>query len=122
MTSGEKEAPGVAELRIEAPDRAEDRAAGDDIAFMFDGRPGSGRKGEMLAAALFANGVRIFRTMPRTGRPRGGFCFAGRCSDCQVMVDGVPNVMACVTPLRAGMRVETQHGVGTWGDQEGGER
>ncbi len=74
----------------------------------------------MLAAALFANGVRVFRTMPRTGRPRGGFCFAGRCSDCQVIVDGVPNVMACVTPLREGMRVQTQHGVGAWG--EGGER
>ena len=111
----------MADLRIATPARADGPHEIESISFTFDGRACAGRPGEMLAAALFANGVRVFRTMPRTGRPRGGFCFAGRCSDCQVMVDGVPNVMACVTPLRAGMRVETQHGVGAWGDREGGE-
>lgn len=70
-------------------------------------------------AALFANGVRIFRTMPKTGAPRGGFCFEGRCSDCQMIVDGVPNVMACITPLAAGMRIETQRGVGQWPTEPG---
>lgn len=111
----------VAGLRIDAPAPV-DGEASSEIPFSFDGRPLTGREGDTLAAALFANGVRVFRTMPRTGRPRGGFCFAGRCSDCQVMVDGVPNVMACVTPLRPGMRVETQYGVGAWGDTEGSGR
>jgi predicted molibdopterin-dependent oxidoreductase YjgC len=106
----------VAELRIDAPVPEDGQHPHREVSFSFDGRSLAGREGEMLAAALFANGVRVFRTMPRTGRPRGGFCFAGRCSDCQVIVDGVPSVMACVTPLREGMRVETQHGVGAWGE------
>ncbi len=29
-----------------------------------------------------------------------------------MVVDGVPNVRTCVTPLTAGMKVETQHGKG----------
>ncbi|MCC6313515.1 MAG: (2Fe-2S)-binding protein [Thermomicrobiales bacterium] len=112
----------VADLRIDALAGADGLTGAETLSFTFDGRACSGYAGETLAAALFANGARIFRTMPRTGRPRGGFCFAGRCSDCQVRVDGVPNVMACVTPLRDGMRVETQHGVGVWGEREGGDR
>jgi hypothetical protein len=112
----------VADLRIEAPAGADGVPEAESVSFTFDGRACSGHAGEILAAALFANGVRVFRTMPRSGRTRGGFCFAGRCSDCQVMVDGVPNVMACATPLRDGMRVETQHGVGVWSEQEGGAR
>lgn len=112
----------MVDLRIAPPTPAGGPGDAGEISFTFDGRSCSGLPGEPLAAALFANGVRVFRTIPRTGRPRGGFCFAGRCSDCQVMVDGVPNVMACVTPLRPGMRVETQNGVGEWGEREGGER
>jgi hypothetical protein len=30
-----------------------------------------------------------------------------------MVVDGVPNVRTCVTPLKAGMKVETQTGKGT---------
>lgn len=101
----------VAGLRIENP-------PGEAITFSFDGAPMSGFEGDTIAAALFATGVRIFRTMPKTGRARGGFCFAGRCSDCQVIVDRVPGVMACVTPLRSGMRVETQRGVGRWPEDD----
>jgi hypothetical protein len=82
------------------------------VAFTFDGRPVSGLQGEPIAAALIASGVRVFRTMPRFGDPRGGFCMVGRCADCQVIVDGVPGVMACVTPVRPGIDVQTQHGLG----------
>lgn len=109
----------MSEFRI--PDDGPNRVEREEITFSFDGRALSGFADEPIVAALFANGVRIFRTMPKTGAARGGFCFAGRCSDCQVMVDGVPNVMACVTPLAAGMRVETQHGVGHWPGSEQGE-
>ncbi|MEA3408802.1 MAG: FAD-dependent oxidoreductase, partial [Candidatus Eisenbacteria bacterium] len=48
----------------------------------------------------------------RLDRPRGFFCAIGRCSSCLMTVDGVPNVMTCVTPLKAGMRIETQTGKG----------
>lgn len=84
------------------------------VTFSLDGRPVEGREGEPLAAALVAAGIRVFRTMPRTGEARGGYCFVGRCSDCLVIVDGEPNAMACQTPVRHGMRVETQHGLGHW--------
>ncbi|MHB8947330.1 MAG: (2Fe-2S)-binding protein, partial [Bacillota bacterium] len=50
---------------------------------------------------------------PRTG-PRGLFCAIGRCTDCVMTVDGVPNVRTCVTPVREGLRVETQRGLGEW--------
>ena len=62
-----------------------------------------GYAGEPLAVALLAHGVRIFRVMTGSGETRGGFCMIGRCADCLMTVDGVANVRACVTPLRAGL-------------------
>lgn len=88
--------------------------------FAFDGRKVEGRPGEPIAAALIAAGVRMFRTMPRFGDARGGYCMVGRCSDCLVMVDGVPGVRACATPVVGGLEVQTQQGIGegAWSDDE----
>ncbi|MCA9862641.1 MAG: (2Fe-2S)-binding protein [Thermomicrobiales bacterium] len=83
------------------------------VVFTFDGQEVSGREGETLLPALLASGVRVLRTMPDLGDPRGGYCLVGRCSDCQVVVDGVPSVRACTTAVRRGMDVRTQHGLGT---------
>ena len=80
----------------------------------FDGRPIVARTGEPIAAALLAAGVRVFRTMPNGGEARGGYCLVGRCSDCLMIVDGELNVRACVTPVRDGMRIATQRGLGEW--------
>ena len=82
------------------------------VAFTFDGVVLDGREGEPIAVALLAAGYRVFRTMPRFGGPRGGYCMDGRCADCLMVVDGVPGVRACVTPIRPGLRVETQSGLG----------
>lgn len=82
------------------------------VSFTFDGAPVSGRKGEPVVVALLAAGVQVFRTMPYSGEPRGGFCFTGRCSDCLMIVDGISGVRACTTGVRAGMDVQTQHGHG----------
>ena len=82
------------------------------VTFTFDGARIEGRKGEPIAAALFAAGYRVLRTMPRLGDARGGYCMVGRCADCLVIVDGLPNVPACVTPIAAGMDVRIQHGRG----------
>ena len=86
----------------------------DDVAFTLDGRPLSGRAGEPILAALLAAGVRVCRTMPRTGEARGGYCLVGRCTDCLMQVNAEPNVRTCLRPLRAGMRIATQHGSGAW--------
>jgi predicted molibdopterin-dependent oxidoreductase YjgC len=87
-------------------------ARGGAVAFTFDGRPVESREGESIAAALVANGITAFRHSRGEHRPRGFFCGIGRCASCSVVVDGVPNIRACVTPVRAGMRVETQRGLG----------
>ena len=82
------------------------------VVFTFDGETMTGREGELLLPALLASGVRVLRTMPELGDPRGGYCLIGRCSDCQVIVDGVPSVRACKTEVRDGMVVRTQYGLG----------
>jgi predicted molibdopterin-dependent oxidoreductase YjgC len=88
------------------------------IHFTLDGREIEAVEGDSIASALLANGVRVFRTAPHNSEPRGPFCAIGRCPDCMMTVDGVLNVQSCVTPVRDGMRVETQQGLGTW---KGGE-
>ena len=85
------------------------------VTFTFDGVPIEAREGEPIAAALLAAGIRVLRTMPRSGEARGGYCMVGRCPDCAVVVDGIPNIRSCVTPVADGLQVRTQHGLG---DQE----
>jgi 2Fe-2S iron-sulfur cluster binding domain len=82
------------------------------VTFTFDGRSIEGRLGEPVVVALLAAGVRVLRTMPRYGDARGGYCMVGRCADCMVVVDSVPGVRACVTPVTAGLDVRTQRGLG----------
>lgn len=82
------------------------------VGFTFDGKEMQGFEGEPIAMALHANGVRIYRVTPEQKRPRGFFCAIGKCSSCFMVVDGIPNVRTCVTPLKSGMKVETQHGKG----------
>ena len=85
---------------------------GKEVTFTFDGSNMKGFEGEPIAMALHANGVRIYRVTPEMKRPRGFFCAIGKCSSCFMVVDGVPNVRTCVTPLTSGMKVETQLGKG----------
>lgn len=85
---------------------------GRKVLFRFDGRPMEGFEEEPIATALHANGVLVYRHTPEMRRPRGFFCAIGKCSSCFMVVDGVPNVRTCVTPLREGMSVETQEGKG----------
>ena len=83
-----------------------------DTYIYFDGERIPAVTGEPVAAALMAAGVRTFRYTAKTGQPRGVFCGIGRCNDCKMVVDGVPNTRTCVTPVREGMDVRTQHGLG----------
>lgn len=85
---------------------------GKKVNFSFDGHEMEGYEGEPIAMALHSGGVSVYRITPDMERPRGFFCAIGKCSSCFMVVDGVPNVRTCVTPLREGMRVETQTGRG----------
>ena len=77
-----------------------------------DGAELTAYEGESVAAALIAGGQRFTRWTDRTGEPRGYFCGMGVCQDCLVTIDGSPNVRACMTPVRHGMRIEIQRGLG----------
>jgi aerobic-type carbon monoxide dehydrogenase small subunit (CoxS/CutS family) len=57
-----------------------------------------------------AEGVVALRHTPG-GAPRGVFCGMGVCFDCLVVVDGVPNTRACMTPVAEGMRIQRQAGL-----------
>ena len=81
------------------------------VSFTYDGKKIQGYEGEPIAAALKAAGIQIHRYTKKEHTPRGIFCAIGRCTDCVMVVDGVPNVRTCVTPLKAGMKIQTQYGV-----------
>jgi predicted molibdopterin-dependent oxidoreductase YjgC len=80
---------------------------GREVTIYVDGRPVPAREGEPIAAALYANGIRTTRYSSLSGEPRGPFCMIGRCTECAMIVDGVPNVRTCLTPVREGMIVDT---------------
>ncbi|MBQ9866194.1 MAG: (2Fe-2S)-binding protein [Lachnospiraceae bacterium] len=84
---------------------------GRKVCFSFDGKEIEGYEGEPIAAALKAAGVMVHRYTQKEHKPRGIFCAIGRCTDCVMIVDGVPNVRTCITPLKEGMAVRTQYGV-----------
>jgi ferredoxin len=81
------------------------------VRIIVDGRAIAARAGEPIAAALWANGIRVMRTMPGSGSARGYFCGIGRCGSCLMRVDGGP-APTCVTPVRDGMVIEVLHGIG----------
>lgn len=81
------------------------------VKFTFDGKEMEGFEGEPIAAALKAAGVMVHRYTKKEHKPRGIFCAIGRCTDCVMIVNGVPNVRTCITPLKEGIVVQTQYGV-----------
>ncbi|HEU4383730.1 MAG TPA: 2Fe-2S iron-sulfur cluster-binding protein [Anaeromyxobacteraceae bacterium] len=80
-----------------------------DCAIVVDGSRVPARGGESVAAALLAAGRPLLGRSPKYHRPRGPFCLAGSCGQCLVRVEGQPNVRACRTACRDGLRVETQN-------------
>ncbi|MBI4186187.1 MAG: (2Fe-2S)-binding protein [Chloroflexi bacterium] len=77
-----------------------------------DGKPIEALEGEPIAAALVAHGIKTFRYTRRFNKPRGIFCAIGQCTDCVMVVNGIPNTRTCITTVEDGMKVETQHGLG----------
>jgi sarcosine oxidase subunit alpha len=73
-----------------------------------NGRRIEAYEGEPIAAAMAANGIKVFRKTPKYRSSRGLFCAIGRCSDCVMSVNGMPSVRTCVTPVEDGMVVESQ--------------
>jgi predicted molibdopterin-dependent oxidoreductase YjgC len=75
---------------------------GSGVRIVFDGRPIEAFLGESVASALLAAGIRSLRASPRTGAPRGAFCWMGICQECVVVSDGVRHP-ACRLEVQDGM-------------------
>lgn len=84
---------------------------GEKVKFCYDGMEMEGYEGEPIASALMAAGIKVHRHTKKKGLPRGIFCAIGRCTDCVMVVNGEINVRTCITPLREGMKIQTQEGL-----------
>ncbi|MFO7716632.1 FAD-dependent oxidoreductase [Desulfosarcina sp.] len=82
----------------------------DAVSFVWNGTRLTGRDGEMISSALFANNIHVFGHHHKDGSPQGLFCANGQCAQCMVIADGVP-VKSCMTPLKAGMAVQSVEGL-----------
>jgi len=90
------------------------KETGNIVTITVDGKTLEALKGEMILAALLAHGIRTNRKTRKFGENRGMFCGIGRCTDCIMTVNGVPNVRTCVTKVKEGMVIDTQTKLGEW--------
>ena len=81
-----------------------------EVKFFFNDQEVVGLAGQSVGAALLAQGDRILRKTRFNEKGRGVFCGIGVCFDCLVVIDGVSNQRACITEIKAGMKVQTQVG------------
>ena len=95
-------------MRLE-PRAGERIDRGKAVSFTFAGWKVTGFEGDTIASAAFAAGKRVFSRSFKYHRPRGLLCCSGHCPNCQMTVDGVPNVRVCTEPIREGAVVEGQN-------------
>ncbi|MEM4311857.1 MAG: FAD-dependent oxidoreductase [Nitrososphaerales archaeon] len=79
------------------------------IRFWFNGKSYEAYEGDTIASALYSIGKYIFSRSFKYHRPRGLLCLSGRCPNCLVEVNGQPNIPACITLVKDGMRVRGQN-------------
>mgnify|MGYP001342206863 CR=1 FL=1 len=90
-----------------SPSERLDRAS--PVSITMDGRLLPAFEGDTVGSAMAANGVVITGRSFKYHRPRGLRCMTGACASCMVTVDGVPNVRACLEPVRDAMVVRRQN-------------
>ena len=79
---------------------------GQPVPFTFDGREIIADSGDSVASALIEAGIRGFRKA-NADDMRGVFCGMGVCSECAVVIDGFPGLLACMTLVEPGMAIES---------------
>ena len=78
------------------------------ITIEIDGEKIEALEDEPIAVALWNAGIRDFRYTRKRKEPRGFFCGIGLCTDCKMIVNGVPNIRTCVTLVQDGMKIKRQ--------------
>lgn len=81
------------------------RHDGAKVAVTVDGRVLQLPDGQVLAAALLAEGIGTFGTSVEAGEPRGPLCLMGSCFQCAATVDGEPQTRTCRVRVKSGMTV-----------------
>lgn len=89
-------------------DRIADFKRGKQVHFTFNGGRITGFENESLASAILASGYTVLSRSIRFHRPRTIFCSTGECGWCTLDVDNVPNVHACTTACREGLKARSQ--------------
>lgn len=76
------------------------------VTLRINGRALTVPVGTSVAAALAHAGDFVSRS-DLSGRPRAPLCGMGVCFECRAIVDGVPEVLTCLTPCRNDLEVIT---------------
>lgn len=84
--------------------------AAEMVSIFLDGEEVRVRARDTVAAAMLAHDMAACRTSVISETPRGPYCMMGVCFECLVVIDGMGSRQACMTPVRAGMKVERQQG------------
>ena len=83
-----------------------------EISFIFEGRQVNGFEGDTIASALHAQDIKTLSYSIKDKRPRGFYYAIGNCASCHMIVNDIPNVRTCITPLSEGIIVKRQHDKG----------
>ena len=83
------------------------------ISFQFEGKDYQGYEGDSLASALAANGQWLLSRSFKYHRPRAAITFAGLDANSYVQVGDLPNVLADMLPLSAGLSAVGQNYLGS---------
>ena len=82
----------------------------EEIPFFWNGKKLKAKNGEVIASALFANGIKTFSFHQKDNAPQGIFCANGQCSQCLVVANG-KTVKSCMVKVSEGMHVEPLRGL-----------
>ena len=64
-------------------------------------------RGETIMAALVASGFKKLKKSHVIGEFRGPLCGMGVCYECQVMINGTPNLRSCMIEVEDNMDIRT---------------
>lgn len=78
---------------------------GEPVTFYFQDQPYTAYRGQTVAAALLANGIKQLGLSRKLRQPRGLFCARGRCCSCYMTVNGEDHVRTCLIKVEEGMSV-----------------